>query len=289
MPLEYAFLKIEQLPRIFETFTLAFADYHLDMSSVSERIFTIRGVKNGVRYDCSVGVFDESRLIGVTLVGIDDWLGQPAAFDAGTGIIPDYRGRGIARKMFDFALPKLRDYGVKKFLLEVLQVNEPAIKVYKAVGFSITRELDCFELKLDEFKLGMETSGVFELKPIDKATALSLRDHLDWQPSWENRYAAFKIIPDALTMLGAFHSDRCVGTLVYSPLLNWIVNLVVDRDYRRRGVAANLLNEFVTRWRSDQDTIRLNNIDHSDTAMIRLLEKVGFHMFTSQYEMELNF
>ena len=89
-------------------------------------------------------------------------------------------------------------------------------------------------------------------------------------------------------MLGAFHSDRCVGTLVYYPLLNWIVNLVVDRDYRRRGVAASLLNEFIARWRPDQDTIRLNNIDHSDTAMIRLLEQAGFHRFTSQYEMELN-
>ncbi len=138
MPLEYAFLKTEQLARISETFTIAFADYYLDMSSMSERIFTNRAVKNSVRYDCSVGVFDESRLVGVTLAGIDDWLGQPAAFDAGTGIIPDYRGRGIARKMFDFAVPKLRDYGVKKFLLEVLQVNEPAIKAYKAAGFGIT-------------------------------------------------------------------------------------------------------------------------------------------------------
>jgi ribosomal protein S18 acetylase RimI-like enzyme len=287
MPLEYSFLKTEQLPQIFETFTLAFADYYLDMSSVSERIFVNRAVKNGVRYDCSVGVFDGPKLVGVTLVGMDEWLGCPAAFDAGTGIIPDYRGQGIAGKMFDFATPKLRDQGVEKFLLEVLQVNEPAIKAYRAAGFSITRELDCFELKLDEFKFGAEASGAFKITPVDKTRLLSLQDHLDWPPSWETSYAAIGRIPDELVMLGAFEGGRCVGSLAYYPLLNWIVNLVVDRDYRRRGVAAGLLRELVTRWRPDQNTIRLNNVDHSDSAMIGLLQKAGFQLFASQYEMEL--
>ena len=288
MMLDYKFLKTEQLPQIFETFAIAFADYYLEVSSVSERIFANRSVKNGVRYDCSVGVFDESKLVGFTLVGFDDWQGRPAAFDAGTGIIPDYRGQGIAGKMFDFATPKLRDQGVEKFLLEVLQVNEPAIKAYQAAGFSITRELDCFELKLDEFKFGPETGGAIEIKPVDKATIISLQGHLDWPPSWETSYAAIERIPDEMTMLGAFEGGRCIGALAYYPLLNWIVNLVVDRDCRRQGVAAGLLTELVTRYRPDQDSIRLNNVDHSDPAMIGLLQKAGFHMFANQYEMELN-
>jgi hypothetical protein len=167
------------------------------MSSVSEQIFINRAVKNGVHYDCSVGVFDGSRLVGVTLVGLDDWQGRPAAFDAGTGIIPDYRGQGIAGKMFDFATPKLRDRGVQKFLLEVLQVNKPAIKAYRAAGFSINRELDCFDLNLDEFTCGAEAGVAFEINPVDITTVLSLRGHLDWTPSWETSYAAIERI-DAL-------------------------------------------------------------------------------------------
>jgi ribosomal protein S18 acetylase RimI-like enzyme len=66
------------------------------------------------------------------------------------------------------------------------------------------------------------------------------------------------------------------------------VNLVVDREYRRQGAAAGLMRALITRYRPDQNTIRLNNVDHSDPAMIGLLQKTGFHMFTSQYEMELN-
>ncbi|MCK7537059.1 MAG: GNAT family N-acetyltransferase [Marinilabiliales bacterium] len=51
-----------------------------------------------------------------------------SAFDAGTGIIKEHRGKGLAGKMFEFAVPLLKDQCISKFWLEVLQVNEKQLK-----------------------------------------------------------------------------------------------------------------------------------------------------------------
>ena len=77
-----------------------------------------------MHYDCSVGAYDGDKMVGLTFVGLDDWLGEKAAFDAATGIIPGYRGQGVAKAMFEFILPRLKERGVSRFLLEVLQSNK---------------------------------------------------------------------------------------------------------------------------------------------------------------------
>ncbi|UCD62853.1 MAG: hypothetical protein JSW34_08790 [Candidatus Zixiibacteriota bacterium] len=87
-----SFLSQKQFPQIARTFDEAFADYYLKSTRKADQWLYNRGVKNAVQYDCSVGAFDGDRMVGFTLVGIDDWQGRPAAFDAGTGIVPDYRG-----------------------------------------------------------------------------------------------------------------------------------------------------------------------------------------------------
>ena len=141
------FLSEEKFPQIAGTFDEAFADYYQKSTRKAETWLFNRAAKNGVEWDYSVGAFDGERMVGITLIGISVWMGKLAAFDAGTGIVPDYRGRGLAAEMFQLAVPKLKQRGVTKFLLEVLQVNEPAIKAYQKSGFKITREFDCLGLK----------------------------------------------------------------------------------------------------------------------------------------------
>ena len=127
---EYSFLKETHISILHKTFLKAFADYQIDMSYMTEERMYYRAIKNGVDYECSVGTFSQGEIVGFTCIGIDDWQGKKSAFDAGTGIIPDFRGKGIAKGMFDYAIPKLRDQGVNSFVLEVLQQHQAAIRAY---------------------------------------------------------------------------------------------------------------------------------------------------------------
>ncbi len=64
---------------------------------------------------------------------------------------PDYRRRGLARQLVTKAIDHAKELGAKLCVLEVLEVNEPAYKLYRSLGFvhydSITRQ------KLDFSKL----------------------------------------------------------------------------------------------------------------------------------------
>jgi ribosomal protein S18 acetylase RimI-like enzyme len=276
--------------RIVSAFNMAFSDYALKMDERSEAWLHNRMVKNNVDYDCSVGAFVDNDLVGFSLTGIDDWQGVYSAYDAATGIIEDYRGQGLAARMFDFALPRLRDMKVKQFLLEVLQENEPAIKAYSRVGFNITREFDCFIWNPGETPMpGGVVSGntVFEIRDIDKTQVCQLADHLDFHPSWEVSLSAVSRIPGDVLAYGAFMDGQLVGTLVYFPLMEWLVNLAVHREVRRCSVGTRLLQHLAARLPRETGTVKLINVEKGAGGMKPFLESIGFAYEISQYEMAM--
>lgn len=58
-------------------------------------------------------------------------------------VAPEMRGRGIATRLADHALERLRNLGVHRVRLEVRPWNEPAVHVYKRLGFKeagVTRD-----------------------------------------------------------------------------------------------------------------------------------------------------
>lgn len=289
MTVRYQYLTAEDFPQAHATMVEAFSDYQVDMSYMTAERSWLRNLKSGVRYDCSVGAFDEDRLVGLTFVGLDDWQGEKAAFDAGTGIIPAFRGKGIAKAMFEFMLPRLREHGVRKFLLEVLQPNTPAIRAYNKTGFNVTREFACYDLLPEAFTLGNFEGRGYQVRTISKARVQAFETHVDWQPSWENSFSGMDRIEDGLIRLGAFKGKKCVGILVFYPLLQWIMSLVVVNEFRRQGVASSLLGYLMSNLPAGTDVVKIDNIDCSDKAMLAFFEKAGATHFVDQYEMEFNF
>jgi ribosomal protein S18 acetylase RimI-like enzyme len=183
-------------------------------------------------------------------------------------------------------LPKLKGKGVKKFTLEVLKDNEPAIKAYRKAGFRIARELDCYELEFDSAGARRTTDITIELQPIGKSDLTAFVGSLDWQPSWENSFAAIRRIPDDVLLLGARSEEKLVGLLAYYPTLNWIMSAVVIRAYRRRGIATALLRHLLDQIWGRVESVKLLNVNASDRGMGAFLEKNGFQRYVSQYEME---
>jgi ribosomal protein S18 acetylase RimI-like enzyme len=112
------------------------------------------------------------------------------------------------------------------------------------------------------------------------------RRELDWEPSWENSFASIQRIPEEVSILAAYTKTDCIGILVYCPMLNWIMCLLVRREHRRKGIATALLSHFVRDLPSDVSHIRLINVDHNDKGMRALVDKTGFEYLINQYEME---
>lgn len=291
-----------EFDQLHTAFRDAFADYSMDASHVTEENLRLRGAKNGVDYAASVGAYDGDRLVGFLLVGLGPWRGEPAAFDAGTGIVPAYRGRGLARRMFEHALPGLRARGVKRFVLEVLQDNARARRAYEKSGFAVTRELRCYTLDpaaLPPAPLLSDAAvppapdllpaagpSLFALREVDRRQVLALAGEADWQPSWECSCEAVMRLPGELLCLGAFDGEDCVGALAWAPFFRWLLTLVVRRDRRRRGAGTALLRGLAERLPADGAKINLLNVDASDAGMRAFVERLGFDHLVDQYEME---
>jgi ribosomal protein S18 acetylase RimI-like enzyme len=273
-----------QRDKLHAAFLEAFADYAMGASGMTEERLLLRMQKNAVDYAASPGLYDDDRLVGFTLIGIDEWGGRRTAFDAGTGIVAAFRKQGWARKMFDHALPALRKRGVERFTLEVLQENEPAIKAYRKSGFEITRELRCLISQADDLRAIRPKEDV-EIRPIEREDFRRLEACADWLPSFENRFGAVDALVGRVEILGAHVAGKIVGTLAYAPDLNWLLNLVVAGSHRRRGIGTALVGRLTTLLPPSVTRLAIQNIEVADTGMLAFFESLGFSHLIDQYEM----
>ncbi len=186
--------------------------------------------------------------------------------------------------MFEHALPALREKGIERFVLEVLQQNEPAIKAYRKSGFEIARELKCYVGQVSKLRT-LAAPPALEVRPIARADLAKLEPAADWLPSFENRFSAVDAIPDAVQLTGAFVDGVCIGAIAYSPPLNWLLTLVVDREHRRRGVGTALIAHLATALPESVTRLSALNVDGTDSGTQAFFESLGFSHLIDQYEM----
>ncbi|WLD11232.1 GNAT family N-acetyltransferase [Planctellipticum variicoloris] len=57
------------------------------------------------------------------------------------GVLPEFRGQGLGRSLVQRALLGFQEHGLKRVSLEVTAANEPAVELYRDVGFRVTRTM----------------------------------------------------------------------------------------------------------------------------------------------------
>ncbi|MDQ3023788.1 MAG: GNAT family N-acetyltransferase [bacterium] len=65
----------------------------------------------------------------------DDLIEAPFLTIEFVEVHPDYRGRGIARQLVGMIEAEARQRGLRRIDLLVMQTNEPALKLYKRLGY----------------------------------------------------------------------------------------------------------------------------------------------------------
>jgi ribosomal protein S18 acetylase RimI-like enzyme len=132
------------ISELVQVFNHAFADYAIPISLTVE-LMESKIVQEHIQLNLSVGVFDEDKIVGFILSGVL-WLdGYLNVYNAGTGVIPQYRGQEWTKKMYAFLDQKLKTVQVKQHQLEVLTTNKKAIHLYTSLGFKISRTLSCYK------------------------------------------------------------------------------------------------------------------------------------------------
>lgn len=275
--MEIRTLKDISIADITTAFNEAFEGYFIPLC-FSEETMERKMRGEGIRLDYSVGAFEANRLVGFILHGCDVIEGLNTIYNAGTGVIPSFRGQNITEQLYRFCIPFLQGLGFCHHVLEVIDNNEQAIKVYRRIGFSEVR-------KLNAFKASSVTASVgnFTIKEI---TAIPE----EWQPAyemvaaWQN--SLISIERDRLNhrMAGAFIEDELVGFGAFIPASGRIKQCFVLQQHRRKGVGTALFNYM--RQRSATEQLVVTNIDEGYKPANEFLKALGFQKFLGLHEMK---
>jgi ribosomal protein S18 acetylase RimI-like enzyme len=224
-------------------------------------------------------------MIGFSLNGFGIWDGKRTVYDAGTGVIPTRRRSGASEAMFELMVPKFRADGVEQFLLEVITANEPAVNLYKKLGFEIQRELLLLEAS-GKLEPDPSTNQEAEIRSISAGEFVTMTAGWDGNPSWQNSNEAVMRSEPLKTILGAFLDGELAGYIVFSTGLGRVAQFFVHRSHRNKGIGARLLAEMGSRT-NDGAKMQVINVDRALIKSVDFFRNRGFREVLAQYEMVL--
>jgi RimJ/RimL family protein N-acetyltransferase len=140
--LSYYFIPTDalSLEALAQLYTRAFDDYFYPVAVTSAELAG-RVASEQLLLDHSPLLYVAGVPVGLALLG----LRGVHSCCGGFGIVPAQRGRGLALPLTLALLDQAHQCGARQMRLIVLAQNKPAIATYRRAGFTIWRELWCFE------------------------------------------------------------------------------------------------------------------------------------------------
>lgn len=268
---------------IFETFSKAFMDYEMQFKKEEVRAMLHR---RGFVPELSFAAFNQEKIVSFTLNGIGTFNGVQTAYDTGTGTLKEYRGQGLASKIFTYSIPILKDAGVSSYFLEVLQHNTSAVSVYKKLGFQVSREFNYFSEPKDAFQFqSKELHTDYSIHQIDETYFKFVSYFWDFTPSWQNSIEAILRKPDDFKKIGVFKDQQLIGYCLFEPVSGDITQIAVDKNFRRKGIATNLIQEVLTYYKCN--SVKMINTDVNCESITEFMKSGSIEPKGKQFEMIL--
>lgn len=182
---------------------------------------------------------EDGQAVGVSNVlrrgDTDQWV------IGNVSVLPEYRRRGIARALVEASVDYAREHGATRILLDVVEGNTPAVKLYETLGF---------ERFSGESQLSYEANGPVELVPLPDDYALEPARLYDWRPPYG---LAQRITPDSVRRYRPVEEGTFRQPAVLRPFLPLIFRAVGTRPYSfrvRRRADEQVVAHIVCRVRT---------------------------------------
>jgi ribosomal protein S18 acetylase RimI-like enzyme len=267
---------------IFTAFSEAFANYDVQLNADELKNMWKR---RGFNPDLSFAAFQDEKIVAFTLNGIGNFNGLKTAYDTGTGTLKNFRGQGLATKIFEYSLPYLKEANINHYLLEVLQHNTQAVSIYRKLGFVVTREFNYFVWSNDQIQNQIQKNNkpyiieIFDYKQYKD----SIPGFWDFHPSWQNSFESILRAREEFISLGVFADKQLIGYCIFEPYSGDITQIAVDKAHRRNGIASLLLQEIGKH--NNRTKTKLINADTTCCSITDFLKAKEIKVSGKQYEM----
>jgi len=183
----------------------------------------------------------------------------------GSGTRIGHRGRGLASRLGMAAIHAAENVGIESFWLEVVKGNTDAERLYRKLGFDVTRKLDCYQLDHPS-----PDQSSCKLSDFD-TVANVIQRYSTWEPSWQN--ATESLYGSQLTSFLHEKGGAIIGA-------GGLVHQIAASE---PSALEDLLAAAAT-----VGSLTLVNVDSADNALCSLVQKLGAHRFIVQSEMRLS-
>jgi ribosomal protein S18 acetylase RimI-like enzyme len=197
--------------------------------------------KDGIDLADSRVLLADNRACGIALIACRPSLGTSRV--AAMGIAREARGKGAGSWFMKTLVDDACDRGEREMVLEVIEQNEPAIKLYRKYGFTPVRRLVGY-IRKDK---GVEADEENELQEIDlhdmsQRIAQHGLPELPWQLSGES----------ILQMNPPPHAFRTgpAYSVISNPEAEHVViwSVLVEPDRRGNGLGTKLLKRVMAQY-----------------------------------------
>lgn len=277
----YQFTSLDAVPvqNILDVFNASFADYYVPIDLTLDQ-FKLKIDLEDIQLKYSVGCFIHDQLVGFILHGKRKQGGKTILYNAGTGLLPEYRNKKLVRLMYSYFLTHLANTGIHKIELEVITENIKAIRAYEQVGFSKKEVLLYYKIPL------MNKGQLIQHQIIEWPADLSINKRDFWfkKPQWQNnileKYRAYSFYK----CIAAQSNNKITGYIIINTVNNRLIQIATHKNYRRQGIATGLLEYLCKIYNLGYLFI---NVSEKNTKLIYFLVNQGAQVYLRQYIMDL--
>lgn len=283
--MEYRSLANSSAKKIWETFNDAFSDYEVSIQMPFEK-FVRMGQRRGTDYEISMGAFDEGTLTGFVANAGGLWQGDNTIYDCFTGVIKNYRKKGIATKLIQESFINSKKLGFQKYLLEVIQTNTKAYELYLSKGFEVVRKFDVYRAEAPNISF-REKQHKFVIRKGERLDWELFKTFWDIYPSWQNSIDSVIRVIEDFEIFSAFDNEKCIGYLILETSTGDVPQIAVHKDYRRKGIGSSLIKKAIENRRKGFK-LSVLNIDSNYKSFSEFMTNLNFKVVVKQYEMIKN-
>ncbi len=173
----------------------------------------IRHLANGhVSPELSIVAYLQDKPIGFALTSIRHIEGQKVAWNAGTGVIREWRDQGVGRRLMEKVLEVYQKENVVMATLEAFSANRRAIALYEKIGYRIEAKLLFYRLAHRQrfaCRIGKK-DYLFHLRRGNAREVANLSFFRSWVP-WQNQLPS---LADAESVI-LYDRGKPVGYALY--------------------------------------------------------------------------
>jgi ribosomal protein S18 acetylase RimI-like enzyme len=269
----------------------AFSNYAMNFNMTVDQIAFMIG-KSELSPEHSIVIFDDHIPIGFVLTSIKTINGTRTAWNGGTGVAPNYQGRGIGKLLMNELMDVYKKIGIQTAALEVLKDNAGAIFLYEKYGFQKTGSLTVLEANPKNANIPIET----DLYITEKAPAADVKnlpfynENAAWSHKMENIQNGQSIIIKNLNKKVIGYGLFTEVTRINGDKVIMLHQCEVDPSItQKEGVLKVLVSAIHHEAEKKNALIRTGDFTSSSEEVVPFLKQIGFRTVAERFNMIAKF